>query len=76
MSIDHLLIADLILFGMACSAYLQYKSFKTIAKLPARSQRRTPGLDRTGVLTAVEGVAYAALGVIFETICISKAFFG
>ena len=73
---NHYLVTDLIVFGVACSAYLQYKSVKTISQLPARSQRRGQGLNRVEILKTVEGLAYAGLGVLFETVSLSKAFFG
>jgi hypothetical protein len=70
------LLADLIVFGIACSAFLQYKSIKTIAKVPSRFERRMERLNRHEMLKIVEGLAYAVLGIVFETICLSKAFFG
>jgi len=76
MSIDHQLIANAIFFGMACSAYLQYKAFKAVAELPPRWDRRGRGLSRTEIVKMVEGLAYGALGIGFETSCLAKALFG
>jgi hypothetical protein len=76
MGINQLLIADLVFFGMVCSAYLQYKAFKAVAELPARSDRRGRGLSRTEIVKTVEGLAYGALGIGFETSCLAKALLG
>jgi hypothetical protein len=73
---DSPLLADLIVFGIACSAYLQYKSIKTLGEVASRSQRRSQALSRTEMLKTVEGLAYAALGIVFETLSLAKAIFG
>jgi hypothetical protein len=70
------LLTDLIVFGIACGAYLQYKSVKTIAEVPSQSERRSQGLSRAEMIKTIEGLAYAVLGIVFETLCISKAVFG
>ncbi|HTD88991.1 MAG TPA: hypothetical protein VK850_20660 [Candidatus Binatia bacterium] len=75
MSWHHKLLADLIFFGMACGIYLQYRSVKAIGQVPSRSERGYRLLNRTEALKIVEGLAYAGLGVVFETLSVTKAAF-
>ena len=69
----NLMVTDLIVAGIACSAYLQYRSFKLIAQMPSRSGNSEQRFD---TVKTVEAVVYALLGIIFETSSLAKAFFG
>ncbi|MDB5812398.1 MAG: hypothetical protein JWN94_4520 [Betaproteobacteria bacterium] len=75
MSFDHQVLADLIVFGIACGVYLQYRSVKAIVDVPTRSERGYRLLNRAEALKIVESICYAGLGVVFETLSLSHAAF-
>jgi hypothetical protein len=75
MSFDDQVLIDAILFGIACGVYLQYRCVKVIHDVPSRSERGYRLLNGAELLKIVEGLAYAGLSVVFETLSISKAAF-
>jgi hypothetical protein len=74
MSIEQTLLADFIIIGIACGCYLHYRSYKVIGTVPARSERSNRILSRAELLKVVEGISYACLGVLFDTLSLSQAF--
>lgn len=70
-----LLLAEFVVLGLVCGAYLQYKSFKAIGALPARSRQRGQGANRLDWVKVAECIAYAVLGIAFETVSLSNAVF-
>ena len=75
MTIANKLLADVIIFGMLCGLYLQYKGFTALCAVPALAEHRNRALSYDEMLKLVESIAYTFTGAFFETISLVHAVF-
>ena len=75
MSVTSKILTDLIIIGIICGLYLQYRGFKTMKSVPATAERKNRPLTRDEVLKLVASLAYAFMGAWFEALCVSQAVF-
>jgi hypothetical protein len=75
MTVAEKLLADVIIIGMFCGLYLQYKGFKAMNAVPATAGRRNRALTHDEALKLVEAIGYAFLGALFEMASITQAVF-
>lgn len=75
MTVTDKLLADVILVGIVCGLYLQYKGFKAMKSVPAVVERKNRALTRDEVLKLVESIGYAFMGAWFELLSLSEAVF-
>ena len=75
MNITDKLLGDIVIIGITCGLYLQYKGFKAMNAVPAIAKRKNRALTRDETLKLVESVGYAFMGAWFEILSFSQAVF-
>jgi uncharacterized membrane protein len=75
MSVTDKLLADIIIVGIICGLYLQFKGFKIMKAVPASVERGNRPLTRDESLKLAASIGYAFMGAWFELLSISHAIF-
>ena len=75
MTIADKLLADVLISGILCGLYLQYKGFMAMNAVPATVERRNRALSRDEVISLVESTGFIFMGAFLQMISITQAAF-
>jgi hypothetical protein len=75
MNITQKLVADLVIVGIFCGLYLQYRGFRTMQTIPATAERGDRTITREEALKLVASLGYVLMGAWYEALSVSQAVF-